>query len=479
MDRFDWLLLGIEPTKDEDAIRRAYARQLKDHHPEEEPERWAMLHSAYQRALKYARGASYSGPLFPPEPQPERETEQGADALFAEAFEDALQHAETDEQDASAALPKRFPRVRREKDAAAFLDAIRALPLRTGGDETREAVKTAVQGLKPRRMTREAVETLTNGLWACAEELPQAAMRTCIETQAAELSGRLPSPEEIWKGDLRDARIVRVLSVFCGLLMLLSPTAEVLQIGSFIAFIGAIFGALTRRRTPRVRRERRANRTPCEKKSRRLLIAAIAVYLITGFALVPAAERLAPETVETPVKTVDYSPDLAENVFVSLTVRETPEYLCTTAPLTDPAPNHPQDPNGVVRTHYYLCRAEQAVLVAPDAQRAEAEALFSQCPFTVWGQIGPLPTDGGWCIRTPDGRALDVSVEDQLRNFNDLVRHVSDCGGCVVNYRSDEPIPPESHEVVSLAAQIVFGLLMVLNVDAQGLILLRFFRIWY
>ena len=51
-----WEALGIAPTKDISAIKRAYAEQAKQCHPEEDPEGFLRLRKAYQTALDYAEG---------------------------------------------------------------------------------------------------------------------------------------------------------------------------------------------------------------------------------------------------------------------------------------------------------------------------------------------------------------------------------------------------------------------------------------
>ena len=51
-----WTVLGIEPTKDVSAIKRAYAEKAKTCHPEEDPEGFMKLRQAYQAALDYAEG---------------------------------------------------------------------------------------------------------------------------------------------------------------------------------------------------------------------------------------------------------------------------------------------------------------------------------------------------------------------------------------------------------------------------------------
>lgn len=48
-----WTILGIEPTEDPRTIKRAYARLLRENHPEDNPEGFQQVNQAYQQALKY------------------------------------------------------------------------------------------------------------------------------------------------------------------------------------------------------------------------------------------------------------------------------------------------------------------------------------------------------------------------------------------------------------------------------------------
>ena len=46
-----WEILGIEPTSDKKEIKKAYARLLKQYHPEENPEEFKQIQVAYQQCL--------------------------------------------------------------------------------------------------------------------------------------------------------------------------------------------------------------------------------------------------------------------------------------------------------------------------------------------------------------------------------------------------------------------------------------------
>lgn len=50
-----WSVLGIAPTTNARAIKRAYAKQVASHHPEDDPEGFQRVQAAYEQALAYAR----------------------------------------------------------------------------------------------------------------------------------------------------------------------------------------------------------------------------------------------------------------------------------------------------------------------------------------------------------------------------------------------------------------------------------------
>ena len=77
-----WDILGLAPTKDLGAIRRAYAAAAAQYNPEDHPEEFLAVRQAYEQAAAYARGQEPSAAapewIDPPLPcsekvvQPER-----------------------------------------------------------------------------------------------------------------------------------------------------------------------------------------------------------------------------------------------------------------------------------------------------------------------------------------------------------------------------------------------------------------------
>ena len=62
-----WSVLGLEPTRDVSAIKRAYAGKARTCHPEEDPEGFLTLRRAYEAALDYAENDPAQPPTVSPE----------------------------------------------------------------------------------------------------------------------------------------------------------------------------------------------------------------------------------------------------------------------------------------------------------------------------------------------------------------------------------------------------------------------------
>lgn len=77
-----WTTLGIAPTNEVDDIRRAYARRLKQVHPEDDPEGFQALRAAYEQASNMAR-RGWAAPVVGPS-EPADDDEYNDDDAFME-----------------------------------------------------------------------------------------------------------------------------------------------------------------------------------------------------------------------------------------------------------------------------------------------------------------------------------------------------------------------------------------------------------
>ena len=67
-----WNELGLSGPAELSEIRAAYARKLKTAHPEEDPEGFQRLHTAYQEASRRARRLARSAQAKPEDASAER-----------------------------------------------------------------------------------------------------------------------------------------------------------------------------------------------------------------------------------------------------------------------------------------------------------------------------------------------------------------------------------------------------------------------
>ena len=120
-----WEILGIEPTSDKKEIKKAYARLLKQYHPEENPEKFKKIQAAYQQCL-----------------HPDQEIESVSYEQNIESKQDIKTQPISIEED--TILPPPIPKVetlfvKNEEDVVVYQDILnsieRSLPKKIGSKE--------------------------------------------------------------------------------------------------------------------------------------------------------------------------------------------------------------------------------------------------------------------------------------------------------------------------------------------------------
>ena len=118
-----WTILGLDPTQDVSAIKRAYALRSRTCHPEEDPEGFLQLRQAYQAALDYAEGRETASPEAeeaPIEPDAEAPEDEGWSLSEKPALWDEGPNPYTDHPAAKAFLE--LYTGKRRKDSQAWMN---------------------------------------------------------------------------------------------------------------------------------------------------------------------------------------------------------------------------------------------------------------------------------------------------------------------------------------------------------------------
>ncbi len=94
-------VLGIEPTKNIQWIKQAFAEKTSQFHPEEYPEEWQEIYQAYQQALVFAKENESLEKVREPEKNTSRSTQDDLDSWKTskkEGFAQILENSEKEEK---------------------------------------------------------------------------------------------------------------------------------------------------------------------------------------------------------------------------------------------------------------------------------------------------------------------------------------------------------------------------------------------
>ena len=470
MYQYEWNLLGIGETRDEEAIRQAYREKLKTCHPEENPDGWRDLHNAYRRALDFAAGreripGTDPPPWFrrkPPERSPSTDPDEAA--AFAAEFQQAMALDTPSGADAHEALGRAMRRRGRITLARAgeILSALGSLPLRDGSAENSALLERTLKALRPERMTREGCRALADGLWDLAAGLPVGTEREALEKHAALCSEACDAQTRLWESDLADARFAWICAI-PGTLF-----------GGALVFAG-IFYATQKRRGLRLPAERR-QKDPARRKCALLFTAALVMMLVSGMFF--GAGMADGYNKPTELVTTEETPvfDAArESVYVSLTVAEPPVSLGMSVPIV------PTDD----RLYFFDCVTPEGshALLSLTQRDMEKAPLLERCPFTVYGYTGVLPNTGHFLSEGDDfallmkdpAALLDVS----LRNYAAVKARAEGYGPySVVSFRGTTDTPVTHRETVYPATFFFFYICKALLSGSSMQVLLRILRKW-
>lgn len=161
-----WSQLGLPGPSGLPEIRRAYAEKLKTTHPEDDPEGFQRLHSAYQLASRMARRQKRQEDGQPPQPLPEQPPEQADFEKLPQGGAKPLRPAGEEEKDwdfegllAKDETPPRPVREDEKQDwdydrLFAEGEAERAEERRRRGEERRRTAEFVAKGQKTGREER-------------------------------------------------------------------------------------------------------------------------------------------------------------------------------------------------------------------------------------------------------------------------------------------------------------------------------------
>lgn len=125
MAKWAFDILGIEVTREEKEIKRAYAELVKKYHPEENPEEWTKAHEAYNVAMRYAQSEETTvencpeEPVYAEQPKPAEEEIQ-SDENYNNMFQQVRDEWTQDQKEQNKRLEQRMYELMQMKNKNAY-----------------------------------------------------------------------------------------------------------------------------------------------------------------------------------------------------------------------------------------------------------------------------------------------------------------------------------------------------------------------
>lgn len=183
-----WEILGIEPTSDERAIKRAYAKQLKQTRPEDNAEGFQALRGAYDQALAEARYLEQDAADDNAYLRADYSTSPVEDADVVEQVTSkavAATTAEVDPSPVGISLNRDVPIVAHERDELlrlALEDAQQVWHLFTEppGDDPVQTLTDLVNRAEMSLMAKDALEVLA-GRYCAGDDFKLEVRNACVQ----------------------------------------------------------------------------------------------------------------------------------------------------------------------------------------------------------------------------------------------------------------------------------------------------------
>ena len=443
-----WQHLGISPTRSENAIREAYVQAVKQCHPEDKPEEWALLHDAYLQALRFARGDLTQNNITSSQPADVLNRNEGPEPEYSDDFRAAL----ADSQEIAARVLSVIQDLEKKRGPISCRQ-IRPLTemlfeLRPNIDGDINAASEALRFFSARLFTREAYNVIIYDLQEWYYALPQTALRAEIKTTINKVEKLQKAANEKNQGG-KDALFSWGVAVIS--MMILVATMDG---GAFFAIIAGTFcfGMAYRLKS------KQGLFIPDEKRARRiwrtiLTIALVMIMIGAHFGCRYFARQGVNAIYEQVENTyADYDPSLNTGKAVSLELSQEPSFVglfMKSSELNASRTSYSTNKTIITQANYYDAigiNGQRVLIYVEDTYMDDFSDL--QMPCTIYGKVSTLVTDGSFLPKPffefmfeyDAQQAVDVMLESSRSIREELTAAAEEIGGNpVFRYTASEP----------------------------------------